>query len=619
MKNWLILLAFSAFLSTQTWAIKIAGLDSANVGARLTADGYPVSTDNVWTDKWETDVTVEFASLDVSSNLTVPGTPAQHQYSAAGWDAAGQYFSFQVVLKDGCKFGDDIQLYYGGLRRSTTGPVAGETRVIVNEVETPIRAYTILESYLNFIDEIGSLVAGAKSVEIRFYASGATASTGTYRIGDYYDGTYTDLGLYGSVIIDPNVFDPNVPTATAAYDWEDGIGGALFKTDYVYKAENTTERVQGGTRAVKVTVKPIVEGASNKVYFAWVKGLQMAEKVTAKIWVYDDNGGDYQRARLVADYVPADGIAPILGPVSGTGAYTTGVGWELLEYSWKFVADGQRDGMLIGLQLSDNYTNVSEDFYIDTLEVTYPEHAQIVLPPAYNPSAYTVHTYGWENFDPFAPNFRETVLLGTYGALQTGLGISEVRTGGKALWISDDSDTGETPEGYIAWIRGLQPGDYIDASCFAKSYVGLADKSGVRLWAHYTYDDNNIRSYAGSAGGYDIYSDPNNWTELRKMWVFPSLTYTDSQGIPHQATGMILKIRTYSAAGEGGFVDDLRIEVPNTATVTFPSMDGDAICVGGLPSPYDVDNSCKVDLGDLAYFLQDWLKCNLQPAEDCGL
>jgi len=82
---------------------------------------------------------------------------------------------------------------------------------------------------------------------------------------------------------------------------------------------------------------------------------------------------------------------------------------------------------------------------------------------------------------------------------------------------------------------------------------------------------------------------------------------------------MILKIRTYSNVGEGGFVDDLSIEVPQTATVLFPSPDGPAICVGGLPSQFDLDANCKVDLGDFVYFVQDWLKCNLQPAEDCGL
>ncbi|MEJ5260556.1 MAG: hypothetical protein WHS88_10235 [Anaerohalosphaeraceae bacterium] len=617
MKKFWVIVGTALLCSIQTPAVKIAGLNSAAVGTRLTTDGYPVSTDNVWADKWDTNVTVKSASLDISSGLSVPGTPANNQYSAVGWNVPNQFFSLKVVLEDGCKFGNDIQLYYGGILRSATGPVAGETRVIVNQTEVPVRAYSITTNYQNFIDNLAGIVNGAKEVEIRFYASGASGTGGTYRIGEYYDGAYTNLGLYGTVIIDPNVFDPNVPMSKANYGWEDGVGGSLFATDYVYKSENTTEQVQSGSRAVKVTVKPIVQGANNKVYFAWVKGLQMAEKVTAKVWAYDDNGADYKRARLIADYVPSGNIGNVLGAVSGTGAYTTGIGWEQLEYTWKFVADGQRDGMLIGLQLSDNWTNVSEDFYFDTLEITYPAHAQVVLPPAYDPSSYTVHTYGWENFDPFAPNFRETVLLGTYGALQTGLEISQVRSGGKALWISDDSAS-DTPEGYVAWIRGLQPGDYINASCFAKSYAGQTS-GGVRLWAHYTYDDANIRSYGGSAGGYDIYSNSDDWTELRKTWVFPSLTYTDSQGNPHPVTGMILKIRTYSNVGEGGFVDDLSIEVPQTATVLFPSPDGPAICVGGLPSQFDLDANCKVDLGDFVYFVQDWLKCNLQPAEDCGL
>ena len=226
------------------------------------------------------------------------------------------------------------------------------------------------------------------------------------------------------------------------------------------------------------------------------------------------------------------------------------------------------------------------------------------------------YTYGWENFDPYSPGFRETVLLGTFNAIQAGLEVSDVHSGSNALWISEDGETA-TAQGFVAWITDLQPQDEITVSCFAKSYAGQ-EGGGVRMWAHYTYDDENITSYAGSASGNDTYSTPDEWTELSKTWVLPYATYTDGQGIEHPITGLVIEVRPYSAVGEGGFVDDLTVVVPETATVAFPDPTGPAICVGGLPQ-WDLDNDCKVSLSDFTIIAESWLQCNLQPSADCGL
>lgn len=424
-------------------------------------------------------------------------------------------------------------------------------------------------------------------------------------------GTYVFSG-------DPNEPDPNIPSVEYTYGWEDGYGHILYASGNVYKSQDSTEQVHGGSHGLNVSVKPATS-TTHKATLAWVRNLQEGDQVTAKVWAFDaePQGTGYNSTRIVADYTNSADINEDYGFVTGGSAYTAGTGWEELVTTFTFIPgeEGQ-DAMRIAAMFSVNYDVDIENYYMDDITILAPEHASVVLPPAYDPNTYSVHEYGWENFDPSSPNFRETVLLGTYSAIQTGLEISEVHSGTKALWVSDDTAT-ETPEGYMAWINGLQPGDYITVSCFGRSYAGQTS-GGVRMWAHYTYDENDIQSYAGSASGYNGYSDPNEWVDLSKMWVFPDATYTDDEEVPHAVTGMVIAVRTYSAVGEGGFMDDLTIEVPQTATVTFPSMDGDAICVGGLPQ-WDFNADCIFNLLDLVVVIDDWLGCNLQPSEDCGL
>lgn len=205
MKNVVVVLALVAAVSAASFAGTIASVDSYSVNSQLKTDGFPVTTSNSWASKWTTDATVDSASLGASSNLGIPGTPASHQYSAVGWQTGAEYFSFTVALTDGYAFGDDVELIYGGLRGSSTGVKNGYTTVIVDGVETTVSSYSVpSSSYGNHIDDVAALLDGAKSVEVRFYGLGATASTGTYRIGDYYSsGNYTDMGLYGSVVAIP--------------------------------------------------------------------------------------------------------------------------------------------------------------------------------------------------------------------------------------------------------------------------------------------------------------------------------------------------------------------------------------------------------------------------------
>lgn len=425
-------------------------------------------------------------------------------------------------------------------------------------------------------------------------------------------GTYTNSN--DPNIVDPN--DPNIPDATYTYDWEDGFGNAVYTYGNVYKTENTTEQVHGGSRAVKVIHYPIESSA--KVMLAWVKNLQTGDTVTAKVWAYDDGIIGYQATRLVADYTSSDDITDFYGYVDGTGTSTLGLGWEQLEYTWTVnTLGGTQDGILVAAQMFSDYTSTSENFYYDDLEITVPGYAEVVLPSVIDPNEYDTHTYGWENFDPFDPAFRETVLLGTYNSIQAGLEITEVLSGTKSLSISDDSAS-SIGEGHVAWIKNLVPGDYIDVSCFAKSYAGLTGSKGVRLWAHYTYDNGDITSYAGDAYGFNGYSNADSWSELAKRWAFPDTVYTDSDNVQHIPNGMVIEVRTFSAAGEGGYVDDLNITVPSAATVEFPSMTGDAICVGGLPQ-WDFNHDCIFNLQDIVQLFDDWLTCNLQPQDDCSL
>ncbi len=159
------------------------------------------------------------------------------------------------------------------------------------------------------------------------------------------------------------------------------------------------------------------------------------------------------------------------------------------------------------------------------------------------------YTYGWEDG---VNTVLETYPAGGAGAMIcTNVSSPEpIFAGAHALKCVDDRPS-STPQGFVAWIRGLQDGDDVYASIMCYDDTEGASPSG-RLWAHWNDDPLDVTGYDGSDGVGSDYSDGLGWSLL-------DYTYTAHSG----HTGMVIEVRTYSAIGDTAWYDNLAITVPD--------------------------------------------------------
>lgn len=437
---------------------------------------------------------------------------------------------------------------------------------------------------------------------------------------------------------------PDGPIQERSYGWEDGYADVLGFFGNVYEPQNAEDPNGLANRVLKAYEYPI--GDTPQLFVALIKDLQDGDVVTAGFSAFDNTptpvGGTdadgYPSVRIWAHYADSNDITSYLGSAGGNDTYSDSDpnGWSRLENTWAFApGDTGADALMIEARLySPTDATAAQEFYIDDVNVIAPEAATIIFPgDVYLAADYSTRpTYGWENFT--GPATEQNVLLGTFGMVNAELELFDPYAGSNALLLTDAEDVytmstlrqlmnrgytvdlngSATPEGYLAVVTGLNNGERVNVSIQAKSNSANPD-TGVRLWAHYIYDENDTASYAGSAGGFAAYPNDTTWAKLSYPWTFvanPADPYVDPQGTSRIPVGMVIKARAYSENGEGGVIDDLIIEAPVTATVEYPDPANDDICVGGLPE-YDFNLDCQVTLDDFADFAGGWLGCNLQP------
>tara|TARA_B100001059_G_scaffold233441_1_gene273505 strand:+ start:9499 stop:10164 length:666 start_codon:yes stop_codon:yes gene_type:complete len=163
-------------------------------------------------------------------------------------------------------------------------------------------------------------------------------------------------------------------------------------------------------------------------------------------------------------------------------------------------------------------------------------------------------------------------VMGSYGSNVTFANIVDPfgdSGSDRALKITEDPLSG-TPQGYVAWIDGLNDGDVINVSMMGLGDGVLTGK--IRLWAHYTTSD--ITSYGGSAGGSNSYSaSATEWTMLSNEWTFSGGT---ASGGDH--TGLVIEARLYAYSDNedsSGWVDDITVDVFTTSSdveISFASV-----------------------------------------------
>jgi hypothetical protein len=158
-------------------------------------------------------------------------------------------------------------------------------------------------------------------------------------------------------------------------------------------------------------------------------------------------------------------------------------------------------------------------------------------------------------------------VLGLYGSgdppiIATNVGDPDpVYEGLRSLRLEDNSPSG-TPQAYVAWVRGLAPGDSVTA-CIAR-YDDTPDASpSCRIWGHWNDDPGDVNGYAGSAGGNSDYGPGAGWDVTCWTWNVADTGHT----------GLVIEVRTYSNPGDTVWVDELIVDAPMTAEIVIPDCE----------------------------------------------
>ncbi len=157
--------------------------------------------------------------------------------------------------------------------------------------------------------------------------------------------------------------------------------------------------------------------------------------------------------------------------------------------------------------------------------------------------------YGWEGTETILGMYPADCLIAT-------IDTDPVHTGSQSLRLERLSTV--TPQGYVAWIVGLQDGDEVTAS-FWRYDITPTDPPSCRIWAHWNDYPGDVMGHSGSAGGNEDYGPGLGWDET-------SWTWTVSGG----HTGIVIEARLYSNPGDIVWIDDMTVVAPDGATIYVP-------------------------------------------------
>jgi len=225
---------------------------------------------------------------------------------------------------------------------------------------------------------------------------------------------------------------------------------------------------------------------------------------------------------------------------------------------------------------------------------------RILLPLLFLSSLFSQVEYSWEDGG---------TILGSYGNISNPINTGSLNgvnpyDGDFMLSVSESPLDG-TPKAYVAYIQNLNPGDVVTASFYT---YDISDGSpSTRIWGGYATND-DINSYAGSAGGNSTYPSGIGWEQLSHTWTF-------EEGDDREA--LVIEARLYSPTSGGEdptvfYFDLISVSAPETATINFPGDLGDLIpgCTDADACNYDSDatsndgsclyNDCLGDCGGTA-------------------
>jgi hypothetical protein len=120
-----------------------------------------------------------------------------------------------------------------------------------------------------------------------------------------------------------------------------------------------------------------------QAYVAWIRGLVDGDQVTACIWRYDTTPGASPSCRIWAHWNddPAD-INGYSGSAGGNADYGLGEGWDQTCWDWTVDPGDPHTGIVIEVR---TYSEIGDTVWVDYLEVTAPDHAEIIMPVSASP------------------------------------------------------------------------------------------------------------------------------------------------------------------------------------------------------------------------------------------
>jgi len=196
--------------------------------------------------------------------------------------------------------------------------------------------------------------------------------------------------------------------------------------------------------------------------------------------------------------------------------------------------------------------------------------AAIALPAA----AQVTCCYSWEDGG---------TILGYYGNLVGAANVSGPQTGSQGSTLPDYTCPGafhgssylhvaedphsSTPQAYLGWVTGLNPGDVVTAGFYGYDMTPGGSPSW-RIWGHWA-DSLDPESYYGSAGGNDTYTAGTGWDYVEHTW-----TFTDTTGA---FDALMIEGRLYSTPSTSDpdhtdyWADFICVTAPTTACIHFPT------------------------------------------------
>ncbi|RII25512.1 MAG: hypothetical protein CXR30_18580 [Geobacter sp.] len=174
-----------------------------------------------------TQTAANVSGVDLTRGSALTASSASNGFGSTGWAGTNenQYYQFGFTVASG--YQASLSELWIATRSSSTGPgtmgVYGSSDNFAHE--TLLATFTQPSAiYLNSKIDLSGLAAITGTYLVRLKEIGdtapngyATANTGTFRVANYYDGTYTPTGFYGDVT-------SATPTPLPAAAWLLGSG-----------------------------------------------------------------------------------------------------------------------------------------------------------------------------------------------------------------------------------------------------------------------------------------------------------------------------------------------------------------------------------------------------------